>query len=384
MFKFKLEFLQRYRRQKEDLAMLELAQRVRKLNEIESEVEDLHQRRSEIQAGLKNQFNAPIPATVFTLYQNHQEFLKKQGLNAERQLARAETLVERQRAKLVKCSVERKTIDRYKEKLKESHQQQEMIEEQKILTNWPVWLHRGNGMKNKDKKSRPGAISLETVIIIGLCLKLALTGGFLFLNLGDDMPFKAKPAFAQDKEKPKDEKAAAQPGEKPPAPANNAADTQKYKALVESLNAREEQLKLKEQRLNERETALGVLEKDLKERMDSIDATRQQLDALVKKHEELVEQQKILRDARIEHLVTAYKGMRAEQAGNLVNSLEDEVAVEILAAMPGRSAGQILAYVEPKKAARLTKAISERKPAETTAPPQGQGNPGGLPGNKTP
>ena len=50
-----------------------------------------------------------------------------------------------------------------------------------------------------------------------------------------------------------------------------------------------------------------------------------------------------------------------------MNNLEDDVAVEILSAMPGRNAGQILANVNPEKAARLTKAISERKPpAEAT------------------
>ena len=100
--------------------------------------------------------------------------------------------------------------------------------------------------------------------------------------------------------------------------------------------------------------------------MVEIEAQRKKLAQMVERYQQLVEQQKILKNARIDHLVNAYKAMRPEQAGTLVNNLDDEVAVAILSAMPGRSAGQILANVNPTKAARLTKAISQaRKKNET-------------------
>ncbi|MEE9518082.1 MAG: hypothetical protein V3V52_13325, partial [Candidatus Adiutricales bacterium] len=63
--------------------------------------------------------------------------------------------------------------------------------------------------------------------------------------------------------------------------------------------------------------------------------------------------------------------MRAENAGKLVNSLDDYVAVRILSSMSGRAAGQIMSFVLPDKAARLTKMLSEytqprKKVAEET------------------
>ncbi|MDR1677836.1 MAG: hypothetical protein LBS44_05525, partial [Deltaproteobacteria bacterium] len=62
-----------------------------------------------------------------------------------------------------------------------------------------------------------------------------------------------------------------------------------------------------------------------------------------------------------QHLVTAFKGMKPEQAGVLISSMDDTVAVSILSAMPGSNAGKILAMVNPEKAARLVKSISEQR-----------------------
>lgn len=229
--------------------------------------------------------------------------------------------------------------------------------------------------KKKSGKRRPSA--LETFIVFGFIAKLTLTGLFLsFMNVPISFPLNAREAQAQEekKEEKKDngdkEDAAAKKEvqkKKPDLKQKQRALATQYKGMINALKAREDRLAKKEQQVKERENALNLLEKELKKRMDEIEAKRKTLDALVKRHEKLVEEQKILKNARIEHLVTAYKGMRPEKAGNLVNSLDDEVAVQLLAAMPGRNAGQILAFVEPEKAARLTKAISERKSPQNGA-----------------
>lgn len=140
----------------------------------------------------------------------------------------------------------------------------------------------------------------------------------------------------------------------------------------QSLKAQQQDLARKEAMLATKEEALGALEKELNKQLAATEASRGEMEAMVRRNEAILEEMKALRekqqkedeqqkDARIEHLVIAYKGMKPEQAGNLVNSLDDEVAVSILSAMPGRNAGQILAFVNPDKAARLTKAISERR-----------------------
>lgn len=147
-------------------------------------------------------------------------------------------------------------------------------------------------------------------------------------------------------------------GENVPAPAQ--------------LRSREQELAQKEAALASKEEALSTLEGELNRRLDAMETSRAEIQTMTQRNEAILAEQKALReqqqkedatqrDARIEHLVTAYKGMKAEQAGMLINSMEDDVAVEILSAMPGRNAGLILAMVNPEKAARLTKAISEKR-----------------------
>jgi flagellar motility protein MotE (MotC chaperone) len=153
---------------------------------------------------------------------------------------------------------------------------------------------------------------------------------------------------------------------------------ERYRAMLMVLEGKEINLKEKEQRFKEEEEALNVLKDELKIRLAEVnnkltELTEQKkfLTGLIAEYKQLIEQQKILEDARITHLVKAYSGMRAENAANLVNSLDDYVAVRILSAMSGRAAGQIMSFVRPTKAARLTKMLSEfnqprKKGAEKT------------------
>jgi flagellar motility protein MotE (MotC chaperone) len=213
------------------------------------------------------------------------------------------------------------------------------------------------GIEKNHKKKKAG-FSIENAIVIGFSLKLIVTVAFL-LFLPNSPALPVEQAFAQDQTETKTDDESAEAAETQTQPETDAKpDTSMTKA---ELLEWERKLKAREERIKTREKALESLEKEIQDRMAEIEKTRQQLAELVERNEAVVKEQKELREGRIQHLVAAYKGMRPEAAGNLVNNLEDDVAVAILSAMPGRSAGQILANVDPKKAARLTKAISERK-----------------------
>ncbi|MDY6853073.1 MAG: hypothetical protein SV487_13490 [Thermodesulfobacteriota bacterium] len=214
-------------------------------------------------------------------------------------------------------------------------------------------------MRTKDTKPGSSRPALETVIIIGLSIKVALTVIFLLVFPdGGGFPLEIRPAYAQDTTKPE----SGSNGEAGVlGPAFNRPMTKKSENLIQVLRLREKELKKKEKRLDERAKALDALEQDLNKRLIELEATRKKLAALVKKNENLIQEQKIIKNARIEHLVSAYKSMKPDKAGTLIDSLDDNVAVRILSAMPGRNAGQILAAVNPRKAARLTKAISSMR-----------------------
>lgn len=133
MFRFKLDFLLRYRQQKEETAMLELARRVRVANKIENEIQDIEERKSQLSSSVQSMAGTTIPAASFLMYADCRNSLTLRSREATRRLTRAETQIEEQRRQLVKCSVDRKIIDKYKERLKENHSREEGLKEQKNL-----------------------------------------------------------------------------------------------------------------------------------------------------------------------------------------------------------------------------------------------------------
>jgi flagellar motility protein MotE (MotC chaperone) len=140
----------------------------------------------------------------------------------------------------------------------------------------------------------------------------------------------------------------------------------------EDIARKEFELNRRKSQLDTREEAIKNLEADIDIKMQAMEKSKVELNELIARNQAILEEQKALKeqqqqqeqalkDARIEHLVAAFKGMKPEQAGALIDSMDDAVAVAILSAMPGSNAGKILAMVTPDKAARLVKSISEQR-----------------------
>lgn len=234
------------------------------------------------------------------------------------------------------------------------------------------------------RKRRSFRPRLETVILVCLGLKLALVGVVLMSLSGDFRPFNVAVALAADQAPA--QAPAQTPGKTPSASAPVQAASQdvtspeSYRAMQLVLERRKLQLDDREQALKEREDALKSVEKETKERVarlsDQLQELIRQKEALLQREAGLmaerqkqIEAQKTVEDARIGHLAKAYGAMRPESAGQLVNSLEDDVAVRILSVMNSRAAGQIMSYVTPDKAAKLTKklALEQKGPSPAAA-----------------
>jgi flagellar motility protein MotE (MotC chaperone) len=143
-------------------------------------------------------------------------------------------------------------------------------------------------------------------------------------------------------------------------------------ATADELARREFDLNRREVQLNAREAALKELEGSVNERIRTAELKEKDINELILRNDAILAEQKaqreeqqkaddMLKSARVEHLVAAFKSMKPEQAALLINSMEDGVAVALLTAMPGRNAGLVLGMVAPEKAARLVKAISEQR-----------------------
>lgn len=237
--------------------------------------------------------------------------------------------------------------------------------------------------------ARPAAVAVKPAeklpVLSGAAGLVGRPAGFIIPVVPESSVCRAKPqlgfrfglqeAWAQDEKSPA--RSSPPPAAMPPPPAvsrpNPSPASRPPLDGSEAWPASgERDLNKREMALKARESALNTLAEDLNRKLADLEAAKVEMETLVRRNEALLAEQKRLKDeqaaqeeelksARIEHLVTAYRSMKPEQAANLVNSMDDEIAVAILGAMPGRNAGLILAFVNPEKAARLTKSISERR-----------------------
>jgi flagellar motility protein MotE (MotC chaperone) len=110
-------------------------------------------------------------------------------------------------------------------------------------------------------------------------------------------------------------------------------------------------LKTKQVELNRREQELSRLQA-------TIDGKLAKLQALEKRLQSMLSNAKETQDKKMKHLVDVYSNMKGKQAAQVLDSLDEQISVKILAGMRGRKAGEILTFVRPDKAARFSEALT--------------------------
>ncbi len=120
-------------------------------------------------------------------------------------------------------------------------------------------------------------------------------------------------------------------------PANAPLTSESLLRRQEELNQREQDLRQLERQIDLKLTELQELETRLQTMLKEADATR---------------------DEKLRHLVDVYTNMKARQAAEVIETLDQSIAVKILSNMRGRQAGEILTYVKPEIAAKLSEALT--------------------------
>jgi flagellar motility protein MotE (MotC chaperone) len=129
------------------------------------------------------------------------------------------------------------------------------------------------------------------------------------------------------------------------------------------LNVNQASLKKKELELKEREAAVQRKEQELAPLQAEVDAKIEQLNELQVKltamAKELAEKEQAGKDEKITHLVSLYSAMDAAKAAKIMDKLNTDIVVRILANMKGKSAGQILAAMSADKGAIISESLSK-------------------------
>lgn len=200
----------------------------------------------------------------------------------------------------------------------------------------------------------------ENAFFFLIAIKVGLLGFFFFTDRIDQLGSLAK-AFAQQESAAPDTSGAApdQPGGQNPA-ASTAAKDQPIQGsridleVIQANEVRKKELDQKEEELKRKEDRLKTMERDLEEKIEELKRVQLRIDQQVTLRKDL-EQQGILKLAKV------YEGMPAEEAAKLIETMDRDVAVQVLSNMRGRQAGKILASVNPEIASRISEQIVKKK-----------------------
>lgn len=111
--------------------------------------------------------------------------------------------------------------------------------------------------------------------------------------------------------------------------------------------------------LKQREEELAAKERNLNELEAQLDAKTQELEALNARLRALLDEVKAQKDERLQKLVKAYANMKAKSAAAVLETMDTGLAVKILAGLGGRQAGEILGFIETRRAAQLSEALTQ-------------------------
>jgi flagellar export protein FliJ len=113
--------------------MYELAERIRTANQIENEIAHNEERSRQVAEEAREKGREGMPGAIYALYSSYRDDLGLRSRDARRRLVRAEALVEKQRQALVKASVDRKIMETFKERQRQTYLRETARKEQEEM-----------------------------------------------------------------------------------------------------------------------------------------------------------------------------------------------------------------------------------------------------------
>ncbi|KYG66200.1 hypothetical protein AZI86_03830 [Bdellovibrio bacteriovorus] len=163
----------------------------------------------------------------------------------------------------------------------------------------------------------------------------------------------AKPAApAASTTKPEEAKEA-----KPEAPAALTASDLDH---LQKLNDRKKELDAREEELNRMEAELQVQKEELDKRLKDLEGMRTKISGIL---EERVK----VDSEKVDTLVQMYSNMKAPQAAKVFETMDEDLAVEILGRMKKKNAADIMNLLKPDKAQVLSEMFAGYKRAPASA-----------------
>lgn len=133
-------------------------------------------------------------------------------------------------------------------------------------------------------------------------------------------------------------------------PAAGSQDSPALPRLANLLTKERQALTSRESAMAAKEEQLRLLKREVEERLG-------ELKVLQSRVMDSIEEEKRQKGEHNRHLVATLEAMPPDKAGQLLEKMAEEVAVQLLRRLKGKEAGAILAVLTPDKAARLSQRL---------------------------
>lgn len=212
---------------------------------------------------------------------------------------------------------------------------------------------------NGSKKKKKGSVPWKMVGVSFLGFVLAIWG---FQNYEQVERFIQNVEFQMTGEavaQPEAPSSAAAPGGS--AQPQEAAAKEKPTTLstaevdhLQKLNERKKELDAREEELNRLESELQVQKVDMEKRLKELQEMRTKISSML---DDRVKAD----DQKVDTLVQMYSNMKAPQAAKVFETMDEDLAVEILGRMKKKNAADIMNLLKPEKAQILSEMFAGYK-----------------------
>ena len=134
-------------------------------------------------------------------------------------------------------------------------------------------------------------------------------------------------------------------------------DQKIYNTILEE----KEKLARKEEELNAREQRLKKIEEDIDYKMKKLENFKTSLQKFM---DDVRNERSSEKEKNLKQLVKTIQSMKARDAAKLINSMEEDLVVDIFVRMKGANAGKVLAFIPPEKGAQISRRIANIKQKE--------------------
>ena len=129
--------------------------------------------------------------------------------------------------------------------------------------------------------------------------------------------------------------------------------SQEEAEVLLNLRAMKENLDLRAKALDERQRSIDEAEAAVARRIN-------ELEGLVAKLQEQLQQEQGLKSKKIKKLAAVYSSMKPEKAAPVITQMELETVVQMFARMDDKQVGKILSFMSPEKAVSITQALTRQ------------------------